>query len=155
MRGHQWNKEEDDFLAENYKKLTISELKKKINHSEQAIQTRASMKGFTNRREIKDYASKRWSLEDKQYILDNYQSTSAAKIAEVLGRSVQAVITRAGKLGLSKNKHKDIKDNIYIPDIISDGQFYRNWAYIRTYFTQGMKYKSKGRYKNANKINIS
>lgn len=47
--------------------------------------------------------TKKWTAEEEEYLIRNYQKLSDKEIGEKLGRSVPAVINRRIKLGLEKN----------------------------------------------------
>lgn len=98
-----YSPEENQFLIDNYQKMSYAEIGKKLNRSKKSIFTRYKKlvrDGFVES-VIEDT---RYSLEEDQVIIDNQDKLSFAQVAEVLGRSRDSVKVRAGKLGISYQK---------------------------------------------------
>ena len=144
---------EEDFLTNNYYKIEIHKLSEKMQRTELAIRSRASKLGLTEKNRIDTKKRRLWSTRDKQFLIDNYGKMKLSKIAKAVGRPEQSVITKANGLGLFiyKRKANEEKKNLHIPEVISNEQFYRNWAFIRKRIRESNRYKNtfgKGRVYN-------
>ncbi len=56
--------------------------------------------------------TKKWSEDEIQFIKDNYETLTDAEIAEKLGRTEQAVITKRKRLSLPKSNRKYSWDDV-------------------------------------------
>lgn len=95
-----WSECEDNILREFYGKMTMQEISDKFldNKSRFQIQKRIKALNLKN----PNPSSRSWSLEEDNYLNENFGSMSVKNIALALGRSTASVYGRVTKLGLSK-----------------------------------------------------
>ena len=55
-----------------------------------------------------------WSGEELRFLRENYTEHTAAWIGRRIGRSMQAVLRQARRLGLSKKRGRPIKGAVYV-----------------------------------------
>ena len=93
-RPYFWTEEETELVLEAYgdPKRGLQWLAKELGRTPRAIMVRASILGVAS--------STRYSEKEEQYIKDNYATKGAAALAEDLGRSLEAVFSKAFRLGV-------------------------------------------------------
>jgi hypothetical protein len=105
-----WSKEDIIFLKENYGKLSIREISKKLNKSEFSISTKLN--------KLKISKSKSWTNEEIKIVEDNYSNMSNPNIAKLLkNRKPQAIQDLAQKLGLKKEKYSYYNLNFIVENL--------------------------------------
>ena len=62
----------------------------------------------------KGQTSPPWSGEELRFLRDNYTEHTAAWIGMRIGRSTQAVIKQARRIGLSKKRGRPINGSVYV-----------------------------------------
>lgn len=62
----------------------------------------------------KGQTSPPWSGEELRFLRDNYTEHTAAWIGRRIGRSTQAVIKQARRIGLSKKRGRPLKGSVYV-----------------------------------------
>lgn len=62
----------------------------------------------------KGQTSPPWSGEELRFLRENYTEHPAAWIGRRIGRSTQAVLKQARRLGLSKKRGRPIKGSVYV-----------------------------------------
>lgn len=77
-----WTKEDDDFIIEHFKEISIKEISKKLQRTENSIHLRASFLGLTQKR------SAGWTEEEVKLL---HTDRPIVEIARMIGRSVSAV----------------------------------------------------------------
>lgn len=116
--GKKWRKEEDDFLKENYEKLSNPIISNKLNRSVDAVQQRASSLGL-KKPEI-------WSERDKKYLEKKYLNLTIKELAKNLNKSEYSVQRKLSSLGLNK-----YSDAVYIKTLAtcfnSDARVVTRW----------------------------
>ncbi len=90
-----WTDEEDDYIKNNYKKLSDEDLANTLKTSEVLISRRRSALGLTHR----------WTKEERDFIKQNYESMSDEEIGEVLGRTRGAVCGTRISLGIERKDY--------------------------------------------------
>lgn len=88
-----WREEEDNFIIENYKLLSVGEISAQLKRTVSAIRKRALALGVT--RELK-----RWSAEEMEYLNENWGILNLDVIAKKLNRSRNSVLLKAHKMSL-------------------------------------------------------
>lgn len=127
-----WTKEEDQFLIDNYGKMTYSEMAQfLLGRTSQAIEIR---KKYVNDRLVKPRVRKSsglvWTNEEDEYLMGNYgELTYEEMTAHLIGRSAESIQARVQTLGFerdisrvrSKNARKySVNDKFFsVPDIIN------------------------------------
>jgi len=87
-----WTNAQLKFLKNNYRLMTARELSGHVGHSLLTVRTKSYMLGL-----IKQPL---WTEKDKQYLKRHYEKDWSTSVAEVLGRSIDAVELMAAKVGL-------------------------------------------------------
>ena len=62
----------------------------------------------------KGQTSPPWSGEELRFLREKYTEHTAAWIGRRLGRSTQAVIRQARRIGLSKKRGRPLKGSVYV-----------------------------------------
>ena len=62
----------------------------------------------------KGQTSPPWSGEELRFLRENYTEHTAAWIGRRLGRSLQAVLKQAKRIGLSKKRGRPLKGSVYV-----------------------------------------
>ena len=62
----------------------------------------------------KGQTSPPWSGEELRFLREHYAEHTAAWIGRRIGRSTQAVLKQARRLGLSKKRGRPIKGSVYV-----------------------------------------
>ena len=62
----------------------------------------------------KGQTSPPWSGEELRYLREHYAGHTAAWIGRRIGRSTQAVLKQARRIGLSKKRGRPIKGSVYV-----------------------------------------
>jgi len=101
-----WAKQEVEYLKGNYNKGSIEEMVKVLSRKWSAIMAHASRLNISRDKDLAYENRQRpdgWSQKEEQYLRDNYQTQSPAEIAKAVNRSLNAVIAKAGNLGIAIN----------------------------------------------------
>lgn len=93
-----WNKDEEDFLRQNYGTKTIKEMASTLNRSADSVGHKIIAMGIAT---PKKSPAKKWTDKEVQYLESHYEKRGAIPIAKKLNRSVLSVRKKAEKLGLS------------------------------------------------------
>lgn len=91
-----WNEQEFEFLKNNYNKLTIKQIAKKLNKKD------ASVSYALKCLRLVKQPHRPWTYEDDKFIIDNYLSMTTKELAKHLNRTIPSIDSRKGKLGLEK-----------------------------------------------------
>lgn len=100
-----WSKEEEDFLRDNYQKISNEEIAQKLNRSNDAIKKRARVLGLTKTKVNFNFKTGVWGKEEEELLRESYQKKSYQEIADMLNRSYNSVKVRAKVLGLTKDQN--------------------------------------------------
>jgi len=92
--GVKWALEADAFLHANYGMVRSREIAATLHRTVNAVHDRAHRLHLT-RRTVRG-PNRAWSVEDEQYVRENYGKVSREEIAKWLNRTPAAVSTRAG-----------------------------------------------------------
>ena len=87
MKNTKWTKEEEEYLRENYKKVSESELEERLNRNIKAICQKARRMGLS--------ASIKWTKEEDNYLKENWGKLKIDTLCKRLNRSKRAVQERA------------------------------------------------------------
>lgn len=101
-RASSWSPEDEQFLRDNYRKMTYREMAKHLGRGEKAVKSRAAVLGIRKNRQ--------WSSEDLQTLIDLYPDTPTRQLANRLGYGLTAVYGMAKKLGLKKSEAFNASD---------------------------------------------
>ena len=63
---------------------------------------------------IKGQTTPQWSGEELRFLRENYAEHTAAWIGRRLGRTLQAVLRQAQRIGLSKKRGRPLKGYVYV-----------------------------------------
>ena len=95
--SHQWTPEEEEYLKHNYSKQPMSQIKKHINRSKQAIVQKAWKLGVKSIVRV----NRPWTNQDIAFLKENYGKHINEDLSETLGRSYDSIRRMAVDLALS------------------------------------------------------
>lgn len=108
-----WLESEDNFLKENYSKMSNGQLADKLGRSYYATQGRLVYLGIKREKKQQKTPTKTanppWSDSQDDYIKTYYNGSNASFISKVLGRTRSSVISRAYRLNRRAGLHVPIK----------------------------------------------
>lgn len=90
-----WAEKEDNFLIENYGKMSFDEMSHELGKTKESIQHRASRLGITKK-------NRRWTKAEDCYLEKHYKTESKKQIAVHLQRTEASVQGRAQLLGITQ-----------------------------------------------------
>jgi|SRR5699024_1869913 len=93
-RWKPWTQKEDDFLREN-KNIETTALAEALGRTTTSINNRFHTLGIRR-------GYKHWTMEEDEYLVDNYSKMTNKEMAKELDRTWASVQHRAAKLGLSQ-----------------------------------------------------
>lgn len=96
-----WKHEEDTYLIQNFKKLSVGEMAHYLKRGEKATYNRCYRLGLS-KTDRKRSNRKRWTQKEKEFLITNYKKFSNRQLGEMLDRSENAVMGMARILGLRK-----------------------------------------------------
>ena len=79
MKNTKWTKEEEEYLRENLKKVSVVELEKNLNRKKDTIYQKARRMGLS--------ASTKWTKEEDKYLRDNWGKLKVETLCKRLNRS--------------------------------------------------------------------
>ena len=105
QRWLRWSQKEDEFLRENFSKMSHGELAEVLRRTKRAVRARAKTLDITRLggRGWRRYEDG-WTSSEDRYLTENYGEKRAEDIASYLGRSVGAVYGRVMFLGIQKGR---------------------------------------------------
>lgn len=92
-----WSKSEELFLKENYGRLSLSEIAKRIGRSYKAVKGKASSMRLMDKKNV-------WSDEQVEYLKEAWSNTPRKIIAEKLQKPVSVVFVKAKDIGLIRKR---------------------------------------------------
>lgn len=93
LKKKRWSEEEDNYIINNYRVLTVDEISERLGRTVYAIRKRALALGVTN--EIS-----RWSIEEMEFLNDNWGILNLNTIARKLNRSRNSILLKAHQMSL-------------------------------------------------------
>ena len=105
-RGENYTKEEDKFLFDNAKDMSVKDIAKKLGRPINGVRTRMNRLGI-DLRKIKGTELRLWTKEDDEYLKENYAIMNVVDLAKKLDRTTSAIHSRKDKLEI-ENKNKPI-----------------------------------------------
>lgn len=101
-KGLVWSQAETNYLIENCGELTVLELKKVLNRSQNAIESKIRKLRKSGRVTVPRVAARadRWTDDDIKYLLNNRGKITDEEISNHLGRTIRAIREQASKLKL-------------------------------------------------------
>lgn len=100
-----WTKAEDDYILNNHKKYSYSQIARELHKTESAVQQRAS-KVLA----IKKDSPQKWTQEEIEYLKKHIESDSYESIKKHLrGRSYSSIYNKVWELGLIPDNVKNYK----------------------------------------------
>lgn len=105
-----WSDKENEILINNYSYVTKEEMIRLLpNRTYDAIMNHAEVLGIKSFK----YLNEKYSLEQKQFIIDNWQNMNDQEIADIIGKTSRGVMEQRNKMGLFKiNKEYGGYENI-------------------------------------------
>ena len=98
-----WTKEETKFLKENFSKLSIEEIAKRLNRSTGSISGKASWLNLTSaNKKSGKRTRKTWEQNEINYLNENYGKKSVKNIAKYLKRTEYSVVSKVSDLRSNK-----------------------------------------------------
>ncbi|PTM52722.1 hypothetical protein C8J48_3715 [Desmospora activa DSM 45169] len=95
-----WRPEEDEYLRQNFGKLSTQKMAQHLKRGKKATYNRCYELGLS--KGWKPSKRRRWTEEEKEYLKNNYKQHTNKKIGKELGRSESAVALMAWRMGLGK-----------------------------------------------------
>lgn len=99
IKHKEWTKDEIQYIKDNYKVKPTKEIALKLDRDEQKIRQKAKKLGLA--KPIKNQKHK-WTNEEVQFLIDNYQLLSQSQLSEKLNIAKNAINRKACKLKLKK-----------------------------------------------------
>jgi len=106
-----WTPEEDIILLENYKQLGPTKCQALLNRSRGGIRSRAKILNITY-----GIPQRRWTQEDKNYLLNNWNKYSLEELSKKLDRTVVSISTKERSLGLNRSNYYSEEDILYLQE---------------------------------------
>lgn len=101
-----WTEQEDEILINNYSYVPKEQMKKMLpGRTFEAIVSRAKKLGQISFHRL----SERYTLEQKQFIKDNWEKLTDQEIAEILGKSIHGIMDQRSNMGLLRCNKKYAK----------------------------------------------
>lgn len=93
-----WNREEERYLTENYKKVKMAELERYLNRSSGSIY--AKVNNLRERQKVKEPTKEvqLWTTEEELFVIKNYETMKSKDIAKKLKTTEMRVNNKIGKL---------------------------------------------------------
>ena len=106
-----WTKEQEDFLINNCKHMSINNIATHIKKAPSTVSTKINKMGLSTKYKIEHY----WSDEDMEYLKNNYNTSSMKALMKKLKRSESSIEGQLTKLKIKrKNKGNWSLDEITI-----------------------------------------
>ena len=99
-----WTVEDSEFLIDNYGKLSIKDLVKKINHSKSSIKHKAIKLNLTE-----DHF---WTEEENRFLMENYKKLSIKELENILNRSKGSIQKKSFRLNLTEKPNFWTKEEL-------------------------------------------
>lgn len=111
MDNYKWTQQDEQYLIDNYNKLTVFEIAKYLNRTESAIMTKAYKLDVTN--------PNIWTNEEVELLKELYPIHSNKYLSKNIfkGKQPATIRAKASSLGLHKSKEKGLK-KYYDKDLI-------------------------------------
>lgn len=109
IRHWSWTNDEDAYMLENYKKMEIDKICKKLNRSKDAVISRAMILGITNKQN-----RVKWTKEKEDFIRENYGVIGNKEMSKILGVSVSAVAGKVKAMGIIKPSWTSQEDDFLV-----------------------------------------
>lgn len=107
-----WQETEEQFLKENYNKLSLNDLAKTLNRSYRSVSIKLSRLNLIGNN---------YSPSDELFILENYPKLSRTEIAKALNRSYKAISIKLNRMKLNIHKFNlEINNYILVSKAIID-----------------------------------
>lgn len=90
-----WTKKEENWLIENYKKFSVSEIAKQLNKPYGAVRARANKLDIS-----RPYA---WRKSEIEFVRKNLQNMTYAQISKIIGRTEASITQQVRRLKLKDN----------------------------------------------------
>lgn len=127
QKRKQWTQQEKDLLKKIYPTYSWGELTNIFQTSKDCITHKA--KQLRIKREMVNFA--KWTQEDIKYLKEEYGKTDTKTIAENLGRTTSAVVTKADKLGLKTRNYWSEEEIELLKEVFPK---YGNQELVELYF---------------------
>lgn len=95
-----WKQEEEEYLRRNYHRKSIEELAAYLRRGTSGVYKRCYQLGLTKKANRPTW--KRWTEAEKEKLRKMYPLTRNKKLAEILDRTENAIISMARRMGLKK-----------------------------------------------------
>jgi len=96
-----WKIKEENYLLDNWKIEPLAQIIEFLDKTEDSIMRKAGRMGLDIHKEQKYILKKKWTIDEDQYMLDNYNSSSIDTFLKDLNRSRQSIFKRAQYLKLT------------------------------------------------------
>jgi len=102
---NQWTKDEDKFLINNYKNLSVDELADRLSRHRLTIVNKLNDLG------LRTPSKRKWTQDELDFIIENYPTKRCEWCADQLNRSKRSVYTKAERLGVHVQWEYRYEDN--------------------------------------------
>ena len=99
-------KAQEDFLRENYEKMTLDEIAAEICVSAPTVRMKAIALGLKKNAEVRKC---KWTKEQLAWLRKNYPNKPLCDLADHLGYSFPTIRKKALELGLKKSENYSVK----------------------------------------------
>lgn len=113
--SNKWNKEEEQFLINNYAQQGPSYCAEKLGRTVKSVTVKAARLNLT-----KSLIKIEWSKQEEEFLLENYAEHGPTYCAEKLNRTYDSVHHKAARLHLQANTNSSNSNIVYIiyfPDL--------------------------------------
>ena len=140
MKRRSYTDEDIQFIKDNYRKIPVKEIAKKLDRTPEAIYSIAKKDLKIATKTKPKVKSRAWTDEENEYLINNYAKTKTNEIMNTLNRSRPAIHKQANKLGLEK--------------LTANHDYFKTWTPNMAYVA-GLFYADGTMNKEANKISIT
>lgn len=130
-----WNKEQEEWLKENYNKYPNNQLIKYLKKDLDDIRLKSEHFGLGKKNSNPEKMNKKsskfvephvWTKVEEEYLIKNFQLLSFDEMEKTLGLTRRVIYSKADKLGLKRNNIRVKKDSFTIYEIETLRTYYNN-----------------------------
>lgn len=140
MRRRSYTDEDIQFIKDNYRKIPVKEIAKKLDRTPEAIYSIAKKDLKIATKTKPKVKSRAWTDEENEYLINNYAKTKTNEIMNTLNRSRPSIQHQAKKLGLEK--------------ITANHDYFKTWTPNMSYVL-GLLYADGNMVSTTNQISLS
>ncbi len=96
-----WKKEEEKYLIENWKIKSLSQIMEFLHKTKDSVIRKAGRMGLNICKDPNEIIKKKWTIDENQYMISNYNLLSLENLMNDLNRSRYSILKRAQYLNLT------------------------------------------------------